>query len=41
MFVLNFHKVKDIELIPVYNITHELITMKWPVLIIKIFKKCS
>jgi len=30
-------------LIPVYNITHELITMKWPVLIINIFsfKKCS
>jgi len=36
-------KVKDIKLIPVYNITRELITMKWPVLIINIlsFKKCS
>jgi len=43
MFVLYFHLVKDIKLIPVYNITHELITMKWPVLIIKVlsFKKCS
>jgi len=43
MFVLYFHTVKDIKLIPVYNITSELITMKWPVLIINIlgFKKCS
>jgi len=28
MFVLFFHKVNDIKLIPVYNITRELITMK-------------
>ena len=43
MFVLYFHKVKDIELIPVYNIPHELITVKWPVIIINILssKKCS
>ena len=28
IFVLYFHYVKDIKFIPVYNITHELITMK-------------
>jgi len=31
---LYFHSVKDIKLIPVYNITRELIMIKWPVLII-------
>jgi len=43
MFVLSFHKVKDIKFIPVNNITRELITMKWPVIIINILssKKCS
>ena len=38
-----FHQVKDIKLIPVYNITRELITMKWLVLIMNIlsFEKYS
>jgi len=43
MFVLYYQKVKDINLIPVYNFIRDLITMKWPVLIIDSlsFMKCS